>query len=389
MIVEGVELRWLDLHLRTPHRTSYGTDTNRPVILARVVCDGAEGWGECAAFAEPTYSEEYAEGAWEVLRRHLVPRLLAAPPPTAPPGGSARDGWLALSGLLRGTLAGVVGHRMAKATLEMAVVDASLRASGTPFAAALGVEVADVDAGAVVGTRDDPGELVDEVEALVAAGYRRVKLKIAPGWDTVPVEAVRDRFPDLGLQVDANGAYRLDAAAGDAASADRLRRLDDAHLLCVEQPLAADDLVGTATLARRLSTPVCLDESVTSLRRLEEALALGACGVVCIKPGRLGGYGEAVAVHDAARAAGVPAWCGGMLETGLARAANATLAGLAGFTLPGDLGGGDRFEEGDPAGALAVTAGRVAVWRQAGMGPAPRPDALRRVTSRTEWLAGS
>ncbi len=362
MGIEGVELLWLDLHLKVAHRTSYGVDVERPVILARVVTGEGEGWGECSAFARPTYSEEYAEGVWEVLRRELVPRVLGT------------DG-----GGVAAAMAPVQGNRMAKACLEMAVTDAGLRAAGRSLAESLGVTAGEVEAGAVIGTREDLGEVVDEVEALVGAGYRRVKAKIKPGWDLEPLRVLRSRFPELGLQADANGAYTL-------ADADRLTGLDELELLCLEQPLPADDLVGHGTLARRLRTPVCLDESITSLGRLEEALALEACDVVCVKAGRLGGLRAAVAVHDRCLAAGIPVWCGGMLETGLARAANAALAGLPGFSLAGDLGGGDRFVEGDPAGVLVVTAGRVPVFAGPGVGPAPRGEALGRVGTRREWF---
>lgn len=372
MGLEAIELSWLDLHLRRPHRTSYGTDVARPVVLVRVRGDGLEGWGECAAFAAPTYTEEYAAGAWAVTVDHLAPRLLAAGVGEA--GPDRPDGWVAWAAEVADAVAGVVGHPMAKAALELAVVDARLRAGGWPLADALGVTAPSVEAGAVVGTRDTVDEVVAEVAALVEAGYGRVKLKIDRGWDLEPVRAVRDAFGSLRLQVDANGAYGGEDAA-------HLAGLDRFGLLCLEQPCPADDLAGSAAVAARLDTPVCLDESITSPARLEICLALGAGDMVCLKPGRVGGLGPALAIHDRCLEAGVPLWCGGMLETGLARAANAALAGLPGMALPGDLGGGDRFEEGDPAGALAVTDGRVAVWRGPGVGPVPDPDRLAVVTT--------
>lgn len=379
MVVEAVELYWLDLHLRQAHRTSYGTDVARPVVLVRVAGPGLEGFGECAAFASPTYSEEYAAGAWSAIADHLAPRLLAAGDGIAPSGGPRR--WREWAGAVADAVGGVVGHHMAKAALEMAVLDAGLRASEASLADALDVPAATVAAGAVVGTRDRLDELVAEVDVLASAGYGRVKLKIDRGWDLAPVRAVREAFPDLGLQVDANGAYGAD-------DADHLAGLDRFDLLCLEQPCAADDLAGSATLARRLDTPVCLDESVTSLGRLEACLALGAGDMVCLKAGRVGGFGPAVAIHDRCVEAGVALWCGGMLETGLARAANAALAGLPGMALPGDLGGGDRFAEGDPAGALAVTDGRVPVWRGPGVGPAPSPERLAAVTTARTRIGG-
>jgi len=390
----GVELRWLDLHLRTAQRTAYGAVAHRPVVLARVVTDVGEGWGECAALAEPTYSEEYAQGAWDVLAEHLVPRFLAAPPPLdsalggpeAPGGNAGCEGAVDDDGIVvtlgrwvQGALAGIRGHRMARACLEMAVVDAALRAQGCSLARALGVDARSVEAGAVVGLCDDLGLLVDEVGQLVAQGYRRVKLKIAPGWDRAPLETLRTHFADLGLQADANGAY-------DPGSWQDLVALDRFGLLCLEQPYDPEDLRAHAALSRVLATPVCLDESVTSLARLEEALALGACDVVCVKPGPLGGLSVALGVHRRCRRAGVPLWVGGMYETGLARAANAALSGLPGFDLPGDLDGGDRFVEGDPSGALAVTGGRAPVWDAPGVGPPPAAGALQAVSARVCWL---
>jgi O-succinylbenzoate synthase len=367
MRVNGVELRMLSLHLRHPHVGAADDETERPAVVVRLLTDDGEGWGECTALRAPTYAPEYAWGAWEVLRSHLVPRLL-----TGPGAAIAPDE-------VRGMLAGVRGHHMAKAALEMAVLDASLRAAGRSLATWLGVEAASVPAGAVAGLASSPAELVERVGALVEAGYVRVKLKIAPGADVVPVAAVRDRFPDLVLQVDANGAYRLEDAGV-------LAGLDDLGLACLEQPLPADDLTGHAALAAKIRTRVCLDESITSLGRLEAALGLGACRVVCVKAGPLGGPLRAVEAHDACRRRGVDAWCGGMLETGLGRAANAALAGLPGFTLVGDVSGGPRFLEDDPFGTPTMDRGRVALHQDPGVGPDPDRDALASVTSAVELV---
>ena len=269
---------------------------------------------------------------------------------------------------------------MAKAALELAVVDAVLRRQGVSLADALGVTATTVEAGAVVGFHDDEASLLAEVEELAAAGYRRVKVKIGPGWDRRPLAALREAFPTLGLQADANGAYRR---------ADRglLQRLDDLQLLCLEQPLAPDDLLGHAELAATLRTPVCLDESLTSVAAVAGALQLGACSVVCVKPARLGGLAPTLDALAWCRTAGAGAWCGGMFESGLARAANATVAALPEMTLPGDLGGGDRFAEGDPCGALPVDRGRARLWRQPGVGPAPSP-AAEAVSGQVIWLPG-
>ena len=337
----GIELRWLSLHLQSPHVSSLGAETDRPVVISRVVTEGDDGWGECAALASPTYCEEYAEGAWSVLIDHLVPLVVEASPARRVHGSPRlRNRW---------SSSGVRGHSMAKACLEMALLDSELRRADRSFADRLGSCRDQVDAGAIVGLVDptDPEgdrKLLDAVEALASEGYERVKVKIVPGADLRTLGALRRAFPDLGLQADANGAYRLDVPDDLMA----LESLDDLDLLCVEQPLDPDDLAGHALLAQSIETPVCLDESVSSLGRLRDAIALGACDMVCLKPARSGGLLQAVAAHDICRGAAVPVWCGGMLETCFARSANQAMATLPGFTLPGDLTGGERFFEPDP-----------------------------------------
>ncbi len=381
----GVELRRLDLHLRTPHVSSLGSSLERPVVIARIATDRYDGWGECAALATPGYSEEYADGAWSVLSAHLVPLLLTSV--------RANGGRLPDAAEMDGLLAPVRGHRMAKACLEMAVLDAGLRSEGRSLAEHVAGRRDRVPAGAVVGLARSDDEkaiatLLGEVAAAVDAGFTRVKVKIAPGDDLSVLMEVRRSFPDIGLQADANGSYRID----DPGHLETLRALDELALLCVEQPLDPDDLVGHARLARELDTPVCLDESVSSLGRLRDAIALQACDLICIKPARLGGLLQAVAAHDICTAAGIGLWCGGMLETTLARSANAAIAMLRGFCLPGDLAGGERFVESDPflAGAGAEVSRDpepiVSVHRGPGVGPAPDQEALDLVTARSFWV---
>lgn len=360
-----MELRRVALDLVAPFRTSFGTLTERDVLLVRVVTDVGEGWGECVAFPDPGYSAEYVDGAHDVLRRFLVPRVLGAPAVTA-------DGIGAL-------LAPVTGHPMAKAALELAILDAELRAGGTALAARLGATRAAVDCGVSVGMFP-LAELLDHVDAYVAAGYRRVKLKIEPGFDREPVRAVRERHPDIGLQVDANTAYSL-------ADADRLAALDPFDLLLIEQPLPEDDLLGHAELARRVRTPICLDESITSARVAEQAIALGACSIVNVKAGRVGGYLEAVRVHDVCLALGVPVWCGGMLETGIGRAANVALAALPGFTLPGDTSASDRYYARDVVtDPLVLDDGRLAVPTGPGLGVCVDTAYLDTITTTVETV---
>jgi len=298
--VEAVELRRIRLPLIEPWRWPGGVLSDREVILVRVVGPDSEGWGECSTFPAPTYSPEWTDGAWDVLRRYLVPLVLGRP----------------LEGAaVAGYLASVRGHHMSKSGIELAVLDAELRSAGVSLARRLGGTRTRVAAGVAVGLTGSLPELLAEVERRVAEGYRRVKLKIHRGWDVEPVLAVRARFPDLALQVDANGGYQRSDAA-------HLARLDAAELLCLEQPLGVEDLAGHAELAGKLTTPVCLDESITSADAAATAIAVGACRVINIKPGRVGGYFEAVRIHDLCAMRGLPVWCGGMLETGVGRTAN-------------------------------------------------------------------
>jgi O-succinylbenzoate synthase len=357
-VLTAVEVVHVRLPLVEPWVTPLGRMVSRDVALVRVVMDGAEGWGECVAQPDPTYSPVDVVGALHVLERHLVPRLMAGRP------AGADD--------VAGILASVKGHRMAKAALEAAVLDAGLRARGVNLADDLHRRSAAgtsrprpqrVTGGVAVGITSDLGALERAVAGRVAEGYRRVKLKVHPGWDVEPVASVRAAHPTLALQVDANGSYApLDPGARRRA----VGALDPFDLLLVEQPLADDDLVGHAHLAAGVATPICLDEAVTSLEVTDTALALGACRVVNIKPGRVGGLLEAVRIHDRCLAAGVAVWCGGMLETGIGRATNLALATLPGFSLPGDLSAAGRFWADDvvtePAvlgadGTLAVPSG--------------------------------
>jgi o-succinylbenzoate synthase len=362
----GVELRRVRLPLVAPFRTSFGTETARDVLLVRVVTPEAEGWGECVAMSEPLYSSEYVDGAHDVIRTHLVPRLLAQPDLDAESVGPL--------------LAAVKGHPMAKAALETAVLDAQLRAAKVSLASHLGAVRDAVDAGVSVGIMDTVPQLLGAVETYLAEGYRRIKLKIEPGWDVEPVRAVRAQFGnDVLLQVDANTAYTLD-------DADQLAGLDPFDLLLIEQPLDEDDLAGHAALAKLIRTPVCLDESIVSARSAATAIEMGACAIVNIKPGRVGGYLEARRIHDVCEASAVPVWCGGMLETGIGRAANVALAALPNFTLPGDTSASDRYFAEDITRPFVLEDGRLRVPTGPGIGVDPIAAVLDRVTSAAEYL---
>ncbi|MGA7148228.1 MAG: o-succinylbenzoate synthase [Microbacterium sp.] len=358
--LRGFELRVLNLPLVAPFTTSFGTETVREVIVVRALTEGADGWGEIVTGAAPLYSSEYTQSAWDVAVRWLVPALLAQP-------GLAPE-------RVAEVLGPFVGHRMVKAGLELAVLDASLRSEGRSLGSYLGAVRDRVPSGVSVGIQRDPGALVHTVAGYLEEGYARIKIKIKPGRDIADTAAVREAFGTVALQVDANSAYTL-------ADADTLAELDRFDLILIEQPLQEDDLVDHAALARRLTTPVCLDESIVSAKAATDALALGSASIINIKAGRVGGYLEALAIHDLCRDAGIPVWCGGMLETGIGRAANAALAALPGFTLPGDISASSRFYTRDIVTEPAVLEdGHVRVPTGAGLGVEVDFDALDEFT---------
>ncbi|HEV3235032.1 MAG TPA: o-succinylbenzoate synthase [Candidatus Dormibacteraeota bacterium] len=353
--VEAVELVRIRIPLVTPFRTSFGTQTERDVLLLRVIGDGVEGWGECVAFDEPLYSSEYVAGAHRVIEDHLLPRLLAQK------GARAED--------IARILQPIKGHNMAKAAVEMAWLDAQLRAEGQSFGEYLGATRTAVDCGVSVGIMDGIPRLLEAVSAYIDQGYRRIKLKIEPGNDIEPVRAVRERFPDIALQVDANTAYTL-------ADAEHLARLDEYNLLLIEQPLPEELLVANAQLSKIVKTPICLDESITSAAVAAEALDIKACSIINIKAGRVGGYLEAKRIHDLCAERGIAVWCGGMLETGIGRAANVALAALPNFTLPGDTSASDRYYRQDITPPFVLDDGRLPVPTGPGIGVEVLADVL-------------
>jgi len=362
----SVELLRLRMPLVSAFRTSFGVQTARDVLLVVAhTSDGGVGYGECVALADPVYSEEYVEGAAHVLERYLVPAVMACNGLTA-----ARVSELT---------SGFVGQRMAKAALELAVLDAQLQESGMSLAAYLGGTRDRVDVGVSVGITDTVDELVETVGGYREQGYGRVKLKIEPGFDLEPVAAVREAFgPDLPLQVDGNTAYH----AKDLA---HLARLDEFGLLLIEQPFEHDALDLHVELARRCTTPICLDETLTSAAVTARAVMTGACSIANIKAARMGGYLEARRTHDVAQALDTPVWCGGMLETGLGRAANLALASLPNFTLPGDISASARYYADDLTEPFTLVGGQIEVPRGPGLGVTVRTDVVERVlTSRKE-----
>ncbi len=367
MRIEAVEVRRVTLPLRFPFETSFGRTTTKQFLLVGVSADGVSGYAECVADADPFYLPETNTTALHVLRDFLAPMAFALEI------GHPRE--------VLPAFARVRGHEMAKAALEMAVWELWARRVGSPLWRLLGGRGGEIQAGVSVGLQKDEAALLARIEAEVAAGYRRVKVKIKPGRDVALVEAIRARFPRLPLMVDANSAYTL-------RDADHLRQLDRFSLTMIEQPLGWDDIVDHASLQARLETPVCLDESIRSGDDARRALDLGACRVVNLKVGRVGGFSGALAVHDACRARGAPVWCGGMLESGIGRLANVHLQTLPGFTLPGDTSASARYFEEDLVDPPVVVspAGGIAVPEGAGIGHAIVWPRVERATDfRETW----
>jgi O-succinylbenzoate synthase len=360
--IDKVELRRLRLPLVRPFETSFGRVYDRTFLLVTVHGDGEVGWGECVAEATPYYSSETAATAWHILTDFLVPALLGREL------GSAAEVWPAL--------ARVRGHQMAKAAIEMAAWDLEARQRGMPLWTLLGGDGRPVASGVSIGIQTSLEELDERVAAELADGYQRVKIKIKPGWDLEPARRLRARYPSLLLMVDANAAYGLDDAA-------HLARLDELSLMMIEQPLEYDDVGRHAALQRQLATPICLDESIHSLGIAEDAIDRGACRIINIKPGRLGGHLQSRLVHDVCAARGVPVWHGGMLESGIGRAHNLHLSTLPNFTLPGDVAASRRYYAPDliEPGIEVGSDGTIEVPGGSGIGVAIDSD---RVESATE-----
>jgi len=324
--VERVEVRRLTLPLRHPFETSFARCTEKNFLLVSVSAQGVTGYGEAVADDEPYYLPETNATVLHVLRDFLAPLLLAL-------HFDHPRSLLAAFGRVR-------GHEMAKAALEMAAWDLYARLRGEPLARVLGGARPTIESGVSIGLQPSTTALLENVAREVAAGYRRIKIKIKPGVDRAPTAAVRGRFPHVPLMVDANSAYAL-------ADVALFQDLDRERLMMVEQPLAWDDIVDHAALQRQIKTAVCLDESIRSVDDARRALDLGSCRIINIKPGRVGGFAASLAIHDLCRARAVPVWCGGMLESGIGRLANVHLQALPGFTLPGDTAASARYFEED------------------------------------------
>jgi len=364
MKLEKIELFIIALPLVRPFRTSFGTQTSREVLIVKVVNEnGTTGWAECVAMSEPLYSPEYVAGCLDLMKRFLIPALKSKPTITAEEVAPVLKPFL--------------GAPMAKAALETAILDAQLQDQKISLATYLGATKSRVACGVSVGIANDLEALAEEVSSYVEQGYRRIKLKIEPGWDIAAVKKIRDLYPTILLQVDANQAYTRDDGKHLAA-------LDEFNLLLIEQPLDEHDILGHALLAKQVKTPICLDESIISLQSARDALELKATTIINVKPGRVGGYIESVKIHDLCLKNKIPVWCGGMLETGIGRAANLALAALPGFTLPGDTSASSRYFKEDVTAPFVMIDGYLDVPNTTGIGITPNLDFLDSITTHRE-----
>lgn len=357
-------IRELPLQLREFFEISSGGTQARRIVLLTIEGDGVEGWSECVAGEAPGYSYETADTAWHILTRWLLPALMQL---------EARD--------VRTMVPApwVRGHPMARAAVEMALWDLEAKRRNVSLRELLGGVVTSVPVGVSIGIQGSDSALIDRVDRYLAEGYRKIKVKIKPGRDVDMLRTVRARFPDAPIMADANSAYTL------PADLERLAAMDDFDLMMIEQPLSHDDLLDHATLQRRIETPVCLDESIRSHGDARLALHLGSGRIVNIKPGRVGGLGSSVAIHDACRNAGWPVWCGGMLESGIGRAHNVALATLPGFTLPGDISNSSRYWAEDIVHPeFRMTDGLMPVPDGPGIGVTPRMERIEKLTTRME-----
>jgi O-succinylbenzoate synthase len=376
--IERIVLRELRLPLVHFFETSFSRTYERNIIIVEVVSEGLSGWGEITAGEHPFYNEEWTAAAWIIARDYAGPRLLNREMESA--GDVDR-----LTRHIR-------GHNMARGGVEAGVWDLQARRNGNPLWKEIGGGARrEIPCGVSIGIQDSVEQLIEKIEHELAAGYQRIKMKMKPGvgkasWDVDVVRRVRERFPAIRLMADANSAYTL-------KDAPLLKQLDDFYLMMIEQPLAHDDIIDHAALQAQLQTPICLDECIRSAHHAEQAIAMKACGIVNIKLGRVGGFGEAIRLHDVCAAAGIPVWCGGMLEAGIGRAHNIALSTLPNFTLPGDVSASNRYWKRDiivPAVEITPT-GTIAVRDEPGFGYEIDTDFMRHVTVREESInsAGS
>ena len=366
MKIDAIVMREINMPLVEPFQTSFGTTTDRRILLVEIHAEGFTGWGECVAGEHPYFSEETIETAWSVIGTELVPLLT---------NGEELD----RSGTVPTLFKKVRGNRMAKAAVENAVWDLESQLKGISLAEMLGGTRGTIACGVSIGIQPTMDLQLAKIEREIAAGYQRIKLKCKPGWDVKMLEAVRKRWPEVLLSVDANSAYRLKDTA-------RLVGFDEFRLLMVEQPLWADDFYFHSMLQKQMETAICLDESIRNRRDALAAIEMESCRIINIKNGRVGGFSEAIAVHNAAAERGIAVWCGGMLETGIGRSHNIALSSLENFRLPGDVSASSRYWAEDiiePAVTVS-SKGEIEVPTEPGRGFEVKTDLIERLTVRSQ-----
>ncbi len=366
--IDRIVLRHVKMPLVHFFQTSFGRTYERDIILVEVVADGVSGWGEVTAGENPFYNEEWTGSIWPLLKEYIAPRILGHE------FASAAD--------VAARTSHIRGHKMTRGGLEAACWDLQARLNNEPLYKTIGGgAIKEIACGVSIGIQDSVDQLLQKIDTEVSAGYQRIKMKISPEWDVEVVRAVRKRFPQIKLMADANSAYTL-------ADADRLKALDEFYLMMIEQPLAHDEIIDHAELQRQLQTPICLDECIRSAHQAEQAIKMGAAKIINIKLGRVGGFAEAKKVHDVCAKAGVPVWCGGMLESGIGRAHNIALSTLPNFVLPGDVSASKRYWKKDiiePEVSVSAR-GTITVTELPGFGYEIDQAALKSVTAQEEVL---
>ncbi len=369
MRVESITLRKLKMRLKSPFETSFGTTHVRPVLLVELRSDGVTGWAEVTATESPFYNSESIDIAWVVIREYLAPLILGKSVATASE--------------TRCHFAAIRGHEMARAGIENALWDIESQQRGIPLYSLLGGTQTEIPCGVSLGLQSTPEKLLEKVAIEVAAGYQRIKIKIKPGSDLALISAVRKTYPDIRLSVDANSAYTLD-------DAELLRKFDDFNLLMIEQPLWWDDIYLHAKLQKQIQTKICLDESIHHLRNAQTAIELGACGIINIKLGRVGGHSSAREIQAYCLNQNIPAWCGGMLECGIGRAHNIAVSTLPGYALPGDVSASQRYWAEDiiEPEVHVTPQGTIRVPQSPGLGYHVRHELIERWTVEKETFSG-
>jgi o-succinylbenzoate synthase len=367
MKVEAITLREIQMPLVHFFETSFGRTYSRRILLVTAHCEGVDGWGECVAGEDPFYSAEWIESAWPTIKQYLGPAILRREL------SSARD-CLPLFSRVR-------GHRMAKAAVENALWDAEAKQKNQPLWKLLGGTRREIPCGVSIGIQDRVEQLLERIETELAAGYRRIKIKVKPGWDLNVLAKIRSRWADILLSCDANSAYRLDQL-------EHLRSFDQFNLLMIEQPLWNDDIYYHSRLQKEIKTSICLDESIRQARDAAAALEMGACRIINIKVGRVGGFTEAIKVHDVARTHNIPVWCGGMLESGIGRSHNIALSTLENFRLPGDVSASKRYWKEDviEPEVRVSPQGFISIGDKPGTGYGVREDMIERLTVKKETI---